>query len=253
MSKYKIGITEAGDAGLDLTWEGKLPFVDGTILITKNPRPQFLAAVMRNQEKIILHITITGYGGTAIEPNVPIFIDTFHYLKDLVRAGFPQNKIVIRVDPIIPTDKGIQKAFDMMAGSIDEGFTRFRVSIIDMYPHVRERFIASRLPLPYGDKGFLPSISQSKAVDKMLKSLNEYAKEKDHQIRIETCAEPRLKNAIQQGCISSYDLNLLGLAEDADNDNVGFQRKNCLCYFGKTELLANKERCPHQCLYCYWK
>lgn len=29
MPKYKIGITEAGDAGLDLSWANKLDTVDG--------------------------------------------------------------------------------------------------------------------------------------------------------------------------------------------------------------------------------
>lgn len=32
----KIGITERGDAGIDLSWYEKLSLVDGTILITKN-------------------------------------------------------------------------------------------------------------------------------------------------------------------------------------------------------------------------
>ena len=26
-----------------------------------------------------------------------------------------------------------------------------------------------------------------------------------------------------------------------------------MCYAGKTELLKHKTRCPHGCLYCYWK
>lgn len=35
MAKYKIGITEAGDAGLDLSWVNKLDTVDGAVVITK--------------------------------------------------------------------------------------------------------------------------------------------------------------------------------------------------------------------------
>ena len=33
---YKIGITEAGDAGIDRSWANRLDEVDGAILITKN-------------------------------------------------------------------------------------------------------------------------------------------------------------------------------------------------------------------------
>lgn len=253
MAKYKIGITEAGDAGLDLSWEEKLPTVDGAILITKNITPEFIDAVIRNKDKLIVHATITGYGNTVVEPNVPSPAEAFTHLDDLVKAGFPKHKTVIRADPIIPTAKGIKRTYMVIKKGIDNGYTRFRVSIIDMYPHVRKRFTENKLPLPYGEKGFLPSDSQLREVDKMLKSLIEYGEQKNQHIQIETCAEPQLKNAIQQGCISSQDLELLGLETDPDNDNVGFQRKNCLCYSGKTELLTNKRRCPHQCLYCYWK
>lgn len=55
------------------------------------------------------------------------------------------------------------------------------------------------------------------------------------------------------GCISDYDLNLLGFSEDAESNGAGYQRKGCMCYAGKTELLKHKTRCPHGCLYCYWK
>lgn len=253
MAKYKIGITEAGDAGLDLSWEDKLHNVDGAILITKNITPGVIQSAIRNKEKLVVHATITGYGGTVIEPNVPCPQEAFTHLSDLVEFGFPKQKVVVRVDPIIPTPKGIEKARSVIQEGIDKGYTRFRVSIIDMYPHVRERFAQKELPLPYGDKGFLPSALQSEEVDKMLNYLINYGKMSEHLVQIETCAEPQLKNAIHQGCISSYDLVLLGLDEDKDNDSVGFQRTNCLCYSGKTELLTNKKRCPHQCLYCYWK
>lgn len=254
MAKYKIGITEAGDAGLDLSWEDKLRNVDGAVLITKNITPGFIQSVIRNKEKLIVHATITGYGSTVVEPNVPCPEEAFAHLSDLVEQGFPKLKIVVRVDPIIPTQKGIEKACEIIRKCIDSGFYRFRVSIIDMYPHVRSRFIEKGIPLPYGERGFFPSKSQSEAVDNMLKSLIEYGKQKSKTcIQIEACAEPQLTNALQQGCISSQDLELLNLEDDVDNDNIGFQRRNCLCYSGKTELLTNKKRCPHQCLYCYWK
>lgn len=72
-------------------------------------------------------------------------------------------------------------------------------------------------------------------------------------LRIESCAEPGLTEPIACGCISDYDLNLLGFSEDAESNGAGYQRKGCMCYAGKTELLKHKTRCPHGCLYCYWK
>lgn len=135
------------------------------------------------------------------------------------------------------------------------GFNRYRISVIDMYPHVRERFKAVGLPLPYGLK-FSPNESQLRAVDGMildaknhLISLGKPLKD----LRIESCAEPGLTEAIACGCISGYDLELLKLYYGSPPDKVGYQRKNCMCYSGKVELLEHKQQCPHSCLYCYWK
>lgn len=258
MAKYKIGITEAGDAGLDLSWVDRLDMVDGAVVITKCISPEFYSAVLSNKDKLIVHATFTGYGHSVLEPNVPPPYDEFDAIMALEKAGFPKKKIVIRVDPIIPTPKGIDTAKNVFKTFIDVGFSRFRVSIIDMYPHVRERFKAVGLSLPYGERGFYPSAEQVRAVDEMLDDIRKYWFNLERRVssgdilRIESCAEPGLKNASHCGCISEHDLNLLGLTEN-EPDGFGYQRKNCMCYSGKTELLKHKERCPHGCLYCYWK
>ena len=173
----------------------------------------------------------------------------------LVKAGFPMERIVIRVDPIIPTEKGLSVAYRTMISFMEMGFQRYRVSVIDMYPHARSRFKEVGLPLPYGDNGFAPSKVQLSKVDDMLRQAKQFWEELNNgkTLRIESCAEPGLTEPIACGCISDYDLNLLGLSEDAKSNDVGYQRKSCMCYAGKTELLKHKTRCPHGCLYCYWK
>lgn len=258
MAKYKIGITEAGDAGLDLSWKEKLGTVDGAVVITKCVSPAFYNAVLANKDRLIVHATITGYGHSVLEPNVPNPYDEFDAIMALVEGGFPKEKVVIRVDPIIPTPKGIDKAKKVITTFMDEGFSRFRVSIIDMYKHVKARFKEAGLPLPYGESGFVPNPKQARQVDEMLHEVTEYWQLLVSQgvfsdkLRIECCAEPSLKNAVHCGCISAYDLTLLGLSEDTEVDNAGYQRPACMCYSGKTELLNHKQRCTHGCLYCYW-
>lgn len=259
MPKYKIGITEAGDAGLDLSWIDKLDTVDGAIVITKNMTTGFYNAVISHKDKLIVHATVTGYGKSILEPNVPHPSLELGSIAKLVDGGFPKNKVVIRVDPIIPTTKGIDTASQVIKTFMDAGFPRYRVSIIDMYPHVRERFKVAGLPLPYGEYGFNPSTEQVKAVDKMLLDMSVYwlslgdRTDTCGTLMIESCAEPGLTNATQQGCVSSYDLCLLGLDDELNPDSYGLQRKSCLCYSGKTELLEHKKQCGHQCLYCYWR
>lgn len=254
MPKYKIGVTEAGDAGADLSWVNEINNVHGAIVITKRISPDFYDAVLAHKDKLIVHATLTGYGHSVLEPGVPSPYEEFDAINTLVRGGFPQEKVVIRVDPIIPTEKGLKTALNAIKCCMDVGFKRFRISVIDMYPHVRQRFKEAGLPLPYGEQTFA-NREQMQLVDTMLKEAIAYWVNEGHpasELRIEACAEPYLNVPLKSGCISEYDLRLLGLDAD-DADSTGYQRKACMCYSGKTELLRHKHRCEHNCLYCYWK
>lgn len=108
MALYKIGITEAGDAGVDLSWVEKLDRVDAAVLITKCVSPDFFDAALEHKDRLIVHATITGYGHSALEPNVPTPYEEFAAIMELVKAGFPMEKIVIRIDPSSPQRKDFQ-------------------------------------------------------------------------------------------------------------------------------------------------
>lgn len=95
MAKYKIGITEAGDAGLDLSWVDKMNQVDGAILITKCASPDFYDAALKYKDSVIIHTTFTGFGHSVLEPFVPAPYDEFDAITTLVDGGFPKNKIVV--------------------------------------------------------------------------------------------------------------------------------------------------------------
>lgn len=255
MAKYKIGSTDGGDAGIDLSWESKIDMVDGAVLITKQITPEFIKAVLRYKEKLIVHATITGFGGSILEPNVPHWDTQIKALYNLVNSGFPKQRIVIRVDPIIPTSKGCLTAEETIEHGMAYGFSRYRVSMIDMYPHVRDRFIEAGLPIPYDGK-FSPGRKEIEAVNNMLGTVKSFWRNGGgslDELRIEACAEPGLTEAKQCGCISSYDIELIGLEADTPADGVGYQRKHCMCYAGKVELLTTKRQCPHKCLYCFWR
>lgn len=254
MAKYKIGATDGGDAGLDLSWRNKMKNVDGAVLITKHITPTFIEAV-KDLPNVIVHATCTGYGGTVVEPNVPSIFDQFNAALDLVKAGFPKERIVIRIDPIIPTPKGLTRAKQVFALFMIGDFSRYRISIIDMYSYVQKRFLAAGLPLPYNGQ-FAPCSEDWQAVNKLVGKAKAIWDVGDchGNLRIEACAEPTLTGAIQCGCVSAYDLQLMGLIDEGEElDSVGYQRHNCLCYSGKVELLTTRKPCAHQCLYCFWK
>lgn len=253
MAKYKIGATDGGDAGLDLSWKDKMASVDGAVLITKHITPAFIDTV-RDMSNVIVHATCTGYGGSVLEPKVPNMLKQFKAACDLVSEGFPMERMVVRIDPIIPTQKGICTAINVFKLFMGAGFYRYRISMIDMYSHVQKRFTDAGLPLPYGGK-FAPRQREWQMVNKMITDAKKYWADSNHfnDLRIEACAEPTLTEAIRCGCVSEYDLQLLGLTEEEDTDSAGYQRRDCLCYSGKKELLTARKPCPHQCLYCFWK
>ena len=249
----KIGITESGDASLKYDWTKNINNVQGAIIITKNITDKFIKEILEHKQKCILHCTCTGYGGTKLEPKVPNYKTQIKQLLKLINAGFPVNQVVIRIDPIIPTQKGLkvaQNVFEYAIQNIPE-ISRFRVSLLDMYPHVQKRFLDVFKKVPY-TTFHAPKYMQVNA-DKLFK----YILEKYPQIEIESCAEKELSIPKKTGCVSSQDLSILNI-EQPNELRLKFNRQSCLCIANKTELLQHK---PNQtgythcygCLYCYWK
>lgn len=243
----KIGITERGDAALDLSWVSKLDSVDGAIIITKNIcRSLFRQAVLENQEKLILHATITTMGHTNLEPNVPYFGDSLEALKSLIEEGFDPKRVVFRLDPIIyKSQVSFIQAY--LSRIIELGIERLRFSFADFYPHVKERFKEKGYVLPELNKsGFTldPTV-----ITNCLKILNSF-----EGISVESCGEyinNRFSNIEKIGCISEKDLQILGLSyKEIEIRGI---RKYCQCLSCKTELLDNRKQCAHGCIYCYWK
>lgn len=232
-----IGITERGDAGLDFSWADKL--YDANIIITKNPNDKFIEHALKHKDKIILHITCTGFGGSVIEPNVPLPYVVINQTYKLIQLGFPKKQIVLRLDPIIPTNKGLMKTKEILNLFANIGIKRCRYSFLDIYPHVKQRFADIGMNLPY-DTFTAPK----EMIDNAMDLLSEY----EDIYEFESCAE-NTKHKL--GCISQKDLGILGVSMDTSNG--GFQRNTCMCLGNKKELLKSKKRCSHKCLYCYWK
>lgn len=233
----RIGVTERGDPSLDFSWIEKQKSCDGIILITKNLTEKVKNNI--NFDKTILHNSCTGWGSTVIEPNILNFKSNLDNLNNFIRDGFPREQVVLRIDPIFPTQVGIKRALEVLSYSQEIGLLegiRIRISILDLYAHVKERFSKMNfkvIPLPYDD------------VYKRLASFNS-------SVLFEVCAEPKLDKFIQIGCVSTKDLEILGI-EYNQQFSKGFQRKTCQCLSCKYELLTEKKRCGYNCMYCYWR
>jgi len=233
-----IGITERGDAALNLHEWIKAhddKGVDFTIAITKAPHI-LLDNIKILPANLIIHATITGWGGTTVEPNVPLWSKEIRAYQELVRLLGP-NKVVLRIDPIIPIKEGIEIAVTLSKYCMG----RLRVSILDFYNHVRDRlhvknaYVHDALAPFYGNSIHLPQYERAKIL-KLFPAA-------------EICGEPGFTSV---GCVSAYDYKALGLHPPL-NQVIGKQRKDCACLSTKTELLTNKKQCLHGCVYCYWR
>lgn len=277
MSDLKIGITENGDASIDYTWEQKAPDMDMMVLITKNVTDEFIKRVLPYRNKVILHATCTGYGGTVIEPNVPEYTKQLEQVRKLIAYGFPAEQIVIRIDPIIPTVKGCNH-FEKIVENIHMDVKRFRISVIDNYNHVKDRFKVADLPVLF-DGAFQASDEDFARVDRSISRL----KFRFPDLIFESCAEPKLNKTEKIGCVSKKDKELLGLPSENKIINKN-SRFGCLCepktellpynhcyYCAKNQKVVNRNDgceicdnckncknvqiygCSNMCLYCYWK
>jgi len=236
----KIGITERGDAGLDLGWMKKLDKVDGAILISKHPA-KLLEALgelsVPELDKIIVHCTITGYGNAPIEPNVPHPAQALMAYKNLLQMFGPE-RTVLRIDPIIPSDRGT-----IIASSIlHHAGGRVRISFLDAYVHVRFRFRAAGMGAATAWEGLHAPL------DQRMKSFCTLQAATTH--HIEVCGEPGF---LCEGCVSLLDFKALKLNAPLSDVWKKAQRPECACAtVEKTELLTRKKQCLSRCLYCYW-
>lgn len=242
-----IGITERGDASIDFSWVKALKSdrCNGAVIITKNLNPEMFSPLLEHKEKIVLHCTVTGYGGSVLEPNIPKPQKIYENLRLLLDAGFPKEQVVLRIDPIIPTGRGIKKA-DAVADVFWGSYERIRISVIDMYPHVRERFKEKNIPCPFGESKIAPKES----MELVERFINKWI----GKVRVELCAEQDINKGYHTGCVSEFEYRLFNmeLPDPKKEESRNRQRTSCSC-FPKRELLSEKCRCPYQCLYCYWK
>jgi len=240
-SQY-IGIVENTDPCFHLEIFDNL--YDGNIIITKRLTDKLNEKLIQYKEKCILHLTVTGMGGSKVEPFVPSVEQSFKKFKKLIEDGFPIEHVVLRIDPIVPTDKGINTALHVIDVFKDCGIKRVRFSVLDMYKHVKERFEKAGITIPY-HTFHAPLEKRLEIRDRLVELGNQYGFE------VEACGEPGIESI---SCLSQKDIDILGLTDRIKLEGNKWQRNSCSCPANKTQLYKNKmEHCQHGCLYCYIK
>ena len=259
-----IGMTEAGDAGRDFSWYRKVldnSYYKGAILITKfaqEPVFQQLAKALNNRKPVIIHVGVTGWGATPMEPGNKPAETVLQSIRQFVDDGFPAERLVLRIDPIIPTAAGIERALDVLAlrRQYIPDVARVRISIYDDYHKSREEMVR-RGYAPVDNitkwKSELERRPTPEQVARVARALTDAAPGQ----LFECCAEPELAayqpdHFVWTGCLSQTDCGLMGIEVPAGTGINGQNRYGCRCLQLKKELLSKKCRCPNNCAYCYW-
>ena len=239
----RIGVTESNEIAYNLDAFDRL--YKGNIIITKRLTDKLIEKLIEYKDKIILHLTVTGMGSTRIEPFVPSPQTTLEKLQKLINGGFPTDHIVLRVDPIVPTIKGLNTATSVLRLFRGLGIKRVRISFLDNYKHVRERFKEIGVEL-YNGEFHAPLKERLKCLTAI-----KYCAEECGYETVEACGEPGIDSI---PCLSQKDIDILGLTDDITLEGSKGQRNSCHCPSNKKELLKIKpHKCNNGCLYCYWK
>lgn len=201
---------------------------------TKNPKN--LINMPLDYSRCALQLTVTGLGGTAIEPNVPNSESVLKSVHALIGKGFNPALINWRYDPIIP---GFSKSEDLngLAKQFSSlGVNRCMTSFITWYGSVKERW-------PEGKATQVSDETQRKIVLKAKEILDSY------NITLFGCAQPHLADlVIPSKCIDGdYYSSVTGF--DFNNEKDEWQRKACGCT--QSDDIGNYSNCFHNCKYCY--
>lgn len=260
-----VGMTEAGDAGRDLSWYDKLianPRFAGAILITKYGQDasfQAKAKELFSQKPCIIHFGCTGWGGSPMEPGNVSPEEYINSIRTFIDSGFPATNVVLRIDPIIPTPEGLERAKNVvsLAKNIIPDVKRIRISIYDDY-HAARQEMSRRgyAPIDHNTKwkNEMERRPTPEQVSRVAGALLSIAKPDQ---TFELCAEPELSQFMPDtlkwfGCLSQLDCDIMGITVPEEIGINGQSRYGCRCLMMKTELLSNKRRCPNNCAYCYW-
>ncbi len=222
--------------------------VHSVVIWTKDPRPLLtharVRAALTGVGQVFLHWTVTGLGGTFLEPNVPPAAGQVALLEEITAFAGDPRRVHWRYDPLIAVRREGERLTNLdlpRFRSLAESFARAGVpavhtSFVTPYPKVVRRFAAAGVTL---------ETPEPEARQPFLAEMKRIAGELGLQLL--TCAEPGYP---RQRCIDGDLLQTLHpTGEPCRTDRAKGQRDLCGCTASLD--LGCYLPCPNRCLYCY--
>lgn len=200
-------------------------------------------------DQIYLHFTISGLGGTNIEPGAPSADQAFSQLGELVSLVKNPRRISVRFDPVVFWEEKGKRCsniafFKTLAPIISRtGIRDVRFSFAQWYGKAARR--ARQRGFPFVDPP--DDIKREEAA-----ALAETAAAND--LSLYSCCQPLLESleGIQpSSCIEGSKLQALHPGrEPALKGKDPGQRRDCRCTIS-TDIGSYTQVCSHSCVYCY--
>ena len=101
---------------------------------------------LREYAQLFFQLTLTGLGGTKLEPGVAAPASIARQFSDLVRLAGNPERVMWRFDPILAWQEdcrvktNLRGLADWMRAAADAGLKRVTVSLCQDYPKIRRRF-----------------------------------------------------------------------------------------------------------------
>jgi hypothetical protein len=221
--------------------------VHTVVIWSKNPAPMLdiarLRKILECYEQIYLHLTITGLGGSVLEPGIPHQEKILERLPELVDMLKGPERISWRFDPIIHLKQGGKSIcnldrFGSLAREIASfGIKTCRISWMEPYGKVIGRLKKN---------GYITGNPSLKQRQREFQTLYKWADELD--IKLNVCA---IEGFDCSSCIDGELFQRLHPRQKkCSQHRAQNQRKLCGC----TESLDigwYSQYCHHHCLYCY--
>jgi hypothetical protein len=204
-----------------------------------------LRQALARYDQLFCHLTVTGVGGSPLEPNIPPWEQVIGQLAELIEfVGHPQ-RMAVRFDPIIHwREHGEIKSNFPLAGEILErcatyGVETVRISFATLYGKVRRR---------KGWNWYDPSLAERL---RMASDLVSFAQPLG--LTIYACSDHSLQEAgvLPSKCIDGELLaDLHPERLPAQTGKHTGQRPECGCT-SSVDIGSYTMRCPNGCRYCY--
>jgi len=219
-----------------------------TIVIwTKNPENMLtnkrLRSTLARYSQLYIQLTITGLGGSVLEPHIPPWQEVAGMLAGLVDFTGDARRITWRFDPIIraETDGKLLSNIGMFPELVSKvsrvGIPLCRTSWVEPYAKVQRRCVRQGVTL---------SLHSSAERQEHARELIRIAG--DHGMHMQFCA---MKDFSKSRCIDGELLSELhpdGLS--CSHLLAKGQRPLCGCT-QSIDIGWYSQKCPHGCLYCY--